>query len=73
MTLATDEDLLPFDEEIAELSVLLPGRQVLRLEQAAHDRGLTAAQMIRRLIQEFLKRGRRSEGEPAHAAVRQWA
>jgi hypothetical protein len=49
--------LLPFDEEISELTVLLSSPQARALEQAAYDRGLTAAQMLRRLVQDFLSRG----------------
>jgi hypothetical protein len=49
--------LLPFTEEVVELSVLLPSEQAQGLEQAAHARGLTAAQMLRRLVQDFLSRG----------------
>ena len=66
-----DDELLPFDEEITELSVLLAGRQVEELEQAAHEQGYTAAQMIRRLIRDFLlgTRGNRSGADP----LRQWA
>jgi hypothetical protein len=50
-----DKLFLADDAEITELSVLLPGEQALSLEQAAHERGLTMAQMLRRLIQDFLR------------------
>jgi hypothetical protein len=49
-----DHRFRAYDDEITELCVLLPGAQVLDLEQAAHARGLTTAQMLRRLIQDFL-------------------
>lgn len=47
----------PFGDEIAELELALPTVQAEALVEAAQERGLTAAQMIRRLIQEFLQRG----------------
>ena len=43
----------PAGEDMAELSFLLPGRQALALEEAAQARGLTPAQVIRRLIRDF--------------------
>jgi hypothetical protein len=52
-----DTHFLAYDAEITELSVLLPGEQAQGLERAAHERGLTTAQMLRRLIQDFLRRG----------------
>ncbi len=42
------------DDEIVEVSLLLPGWQMLALESAAHDRGLTAAEMVRALVRDFL-------------------
>ncbi|MCC6421004.1 MAG: hypothetical protein IT429_22435 [Gemmataceae bacterium] len=66
------ENPLPFDDEIAELSVFLPGWQVTGLERAAHQRGLTVAQMLRRLVNDFLTRGQRGQGCVAETA-RQWA
>jgi len=68
-----EEDFLPFDGEVTELSVLLPGGQAQVLEQAAHERGLTVAQMLRRLIQDFLKGGPRSAPELEAHFVRRWA
>jgi hypothetical protein len=61
-----DNGFLTYDDEIAELCVLLPGAQAHGLEQAAHARGLTTAQMLRRLIQDFLRGGQ--VGEPDLAA-----
>jgi hypothetical protein len=52
-----DTHFLAYDAEVTELSVLLPGEQAQGLERAAHERGLTTAQMLRRLIQDFLRRG----------------
>jgi hypothetical protein len=40
--------------EVVEVSLLLPGWQVSALEKAAHQRGLTAAAMVRNLIREFI-------------------
>ncbi len=42
-------------EEMAELTVLLPGFQVKALEEAAHHDGLTAGQFLRRLIRQALR------------------
>ncbi len=67
------DDFLTCDDEVAELAVLLPCRQVASLEQAAHEHGVTAAQMIRRLIQDFLEPDWRSEQGESADAVRQWA
>ncbi|MCI0460643.1 MAG: hypothetical protein L0Z62_27120 [Gemmataceae bacterium] len=58
MTPDNEDGFLPFEDEVTELSVLLSGQQALNLEQAAHERGLTTAQMIRALIRDFLQRGR---------------
>jgi hypothetical protein len=41
----------PFGEDVVELSLLLSVRQAETLEAAAHARGLTIAQLVRRLIQ----------------------
>ncbi len=41
------------EEEIVELAVLLPGWQAEALETAAHDQGMTTAQMLRSLIRDF--------------------
>ena len=42
------------DDEVVEVSLLLPGWQASALESAAHDRGLTAAEMVRSLLRDFL-------------------
>lgn len=68
-----DKHSLAYDDEIAELAVLLPCQQAEDLEQAAQERGLTVAQMIRRLIQDFL-RGTQVSGQEGEANfVRRWA
>ncbi len=40
--------------DVVELPLLLPGWQVLKLEMVAHQRGLTAAAMVRYLLHDFL-------------------
>ena len=45
-----------FDEDVIELSFLLTGSQAAALEAAAHRHGLTAAQMVRRLIGDLTQR-----------------
>lgn len=42
----------PFD--VVEVPLLLSGRQMLALEEAAHHRGLTAGEMVRQLLLEFI-------------------
>jgi len=41
------------EDEVVELAVLLPGWQAQALETAAHDQGITTAQMVRTLIRDF--------------------
>jgi hypothetical protein len=41
------------DQEIVELAVLVPGWQAEELTAVAQDQGLTAGQMVRRLIRDF--------------------
>ncbi|HEY8503359.1 MAG TPA: hypothetical protein VIL46_02175 [Gemmataceae bacterium] len=42
------------EAEVVELSVLLPHWQLAALESAAHRHGITAGQMLRRLIGQAL-------------------
>ncbi len=44
------------DTEMAELSLLLPVWWLAALEEAAADRGLSAAQLVRILIRDYLTR-----------------
>jgi hypothetical protein len=48
-----------FDElrgsEVVEVSLLLSHQQMLALEQVAHGRGLTAGEMMRQLLQDFIR------------------
>jgi hypothetical protein len=46
--------LIWVDEQVAELSLLLPGRQAAVLEGLAYSRGLTMGQIVRLLIRDYL-------------------
>lgn len=50
----TGPDLL--DTDVVEVPLLLSGWQVSALETAAHDCGLTAAEMVRHLLRDFIAR-----------------
>jgi hypothetical protein len=45
--------------DIVELAFFLPGWQAQALETAAHDQGLTTAQMLRDLVRQFCGRKQR--------------
>jgi hypothetical protein len=47
--------------DVVEVPLLLSTGQMTALEQAAHRRGLTAGEMLRRLLRDFI-------GEPAARA-----
>jgi CheY-like chemotaxis protein len=51
------EGLFPRGAEVAEVTLFLPAADAAALEQAACSRGLTAAQLLRRLVRDFLARG----------------
>jgi hypothetical protein len=40
--------------EVIEIPLLLPGWQASALETAAHRRGLTAAEMVRHVLRDFI-------------------
>jgi len=42
------------DHEVMEVPILLSGWQVSQLETAAHQRGLTAGEMVRHLLRDFI-------------------
>jgi hypothetical protein len=42
------------EEDVVEIPLLLPGWQASVLEKVAHQRGLTAAVMVRHLLRDFL-------------------
>jgi hypothetical protein len=44
------------DEGVVEIPLLLPHWQVEALESAAHEQGLTAGEMIRHLLLDYLAR-----------------
>jgi hypothetical protein len=62
---AVEEPCTPLSEEdVVELPLLLPGWQVSKLETVAHQRGLTAAEMVRHLLRDFLRAGERGALTP---------
>ncbi len=42
------------DRDVVEVPLLLPGWQVDALAAAAHDRGQTAGEMLRNVLQDFI-------------------
>jgi hypothetical protein len=44
------DDLRYMDEEVAEVSLLLPSSHVAALQERAQREGLTAGQLLRRLV-----------------------
>ena len=48
-------EITPLDHEVVELALLLPRWQAEALERAAHARGLTAGQLLRKVIGATLK------------------
>jgi hypothetical protein len=44
-----------FDADVVELPLLLPRWQVLALESRANTRGVTTAQMLRKVIADMLR------------------
>jgi len=57
---AGTREITPLDNEVVELNLLLPRWQAEALEEVANSRGLTAGQMLRKLIGLTLR-----EAEPA--------
>jgi len=49
----------PIDGDIVECSLLLLHQELAALEEVAHGRGLTAGQMLRHVIRDFLGRSER--------------
>jgi hypothetical protein len=43
-------------DDVVEIPLLLQGWQMTALETAAHERGLTAGEMVRDLLRDFLAR-----------------
>lgn len=46
--------LLSIEGDVVEMPLLLPRWQVTKLETVAHQRGMTAAEMVRYLLRDFL-------------------
>jgi len=49
----TQDDIISLDEEMTELALLLPDWQAQSLEAVARSEGVSAGQIVRRLIQEY--------------------
>jgi hypothetical protein len=47
---ALSSEMTPLDPEMIEVVLLMPRWQAVALQQAAKQRGMSAAQMLRRLI-----------------------
>ncbi len=56
MNLPDPSRLSDLPSDVAEISLLLPGWQLQALENAAEARGVTSAQLVRRLLREFINR-----------------
>lgn len=53
--LRSDEDPLRLERsDVVEVPLLLSGWQMSALEQAAYVRGMTAAEMVRQVLREFI-------------------
>lgn len=69
--------MAPFEEkefdmpeaDVVEIPLLLAGWQVTALETAAHDRGLTAGEMVRHVLRDFLAHAGRNGSATSSAAV----
>ena len=53
--------MTPIDSEVVELALLLPRWQAAALVDAAHQRGITAGQMLRKMIVATLNLKRPSD------------
>ena len=61
-----EEPRTPITEgEVVEIPLLLSGCQASILETAAHQRGLTAAVMVRHLVRDFLLSAPVHSGQPS--------
>jgi hypothetical protein len=59
--------------EVAEISLLLPGWQLAILESAAEAHGLTSAQLVRRLVRDFIDRQEEQQTvDPKENVACQW-
>ena len=48
-------EMTPIDNEVVELALLLPRWQAVALENAAHEQGISTAQMLRKLINSTIR------------------
>lgn len=53
--LPTTREFTPLDGDVVELALLLPRWQAEAIEEAAHSRGVSAAQMLRKIIAAGLR------------------
>ena len=49
-----DPAVAVMEPEVVEVPLLLPGWQVAALADAARDRGLTAGEMLRHILRDFI-------------------
>jgi hypothetical protein len=54
------------DRDVVEVPLLLPGWQVAALATAAQDRGLTAGEMLRCLLRDFIQGLEERQSPPVH-------
>ena len=65
-TVGSQESCSPLvEEDVVEISLLLPGWEVSILEMVAHQRGLTTGAMVRHLVRDFLVDGPAQRDAPA--------
>lgn len=69
MALCEEKEFDMPEADVVEIPLLLAGWQVTALETAAHDRGLTAAEMVRHVLRDFLAHAGRSGSTASPAAV----
>ena len=48
------EGLVPLDGEVTELSLLVPSWQAAALEKVAGSQGISAGQLVRRILQQVV-------------------
>lgn len=48
-------EMTPIDKDVVELAILLPRWQAAALENAAHQQGISTAQMLRKLINSTIR------------------
>jgi hypothetical protein len=66
-------DVRRLDEEMVELPLLLADGEAAALAAEAHQRGLTPAQLVRRLIRDFIARQAVPErSDPSGRVVEAW-